>query len=321
MEFIETRMAMYPDFAKIYEKLANLKERRLWHQLTEELLEFTGNKKYHRDLNMVELYEGFIADFEAKLNQIKFVQIMSNIAEQFCPVLPSTYASAVTSTGASASSSSSTAAGSSENLVENIGGLHQAVSFMQTVVDKKDRIGEEGYLLAQMAVAGFRIRIGTSDNLEIASSLLDEAKPLMQSLEGSGAEVAIYSRFHKVSAELFKRTGPADSYYSSCLQYLAYTPHTTLSVEDQLDLSINMSLAALVGDNMFNFGEVLAEPVIEILKTNQKYGWIYELIAALSTGDVDLGAGLLAKYEVSAFHLCDYIFVFVLFVKSLSLYI
>ncbi len=306
MEFIETRMAMYPDFAKIYEKLANLQERRLWHQLTEELLEFTGNKKYHRDLNMVELYEGFIADFESKLNQIKFVQIMSNIAEQFCPVLPSTYATSSASTSASTSSS---AAGSSENLVENIGGLHQAVSFMQTVVDKKERIGEEGYLLAQMAVAGFRIRIGTSENLEIASSLLDEAKPMLQSLEGSGAEVAIYSKFHKVSAELFKRTGPADSYYSSCLQYLAYTPHTTLSVEDQLDLSINMSLAALVGDNMFNFGEVLAEPVVEILKTNEAYGWIYELIAALSTGDVDLGAGLLAKYEVSVFYLlvflCD----------------
>lgn len=316
MEFIETRIAMYPDFVEIYEKLGNLYERRLWHQLTEILIEFTSNKKYHRDLNMVELYEGFISDFESKISQIKFVQIMSYIAEQFCPVVSSPFSVNSTSTTSSASASTSTFNTSSEssfqgeNLVENVGGLHQAVSFMQVVTDKKGRIGQDGYLLAQMTLAGFRIRIGTSENIEIAQGIVEESKPMLQSLEGSGAETIIYSRFHKVSAELYKRIGPADAYYSSCLQFLAYTPHTSLTVDDQLDLSINMSIAALVGENMFNFGEVLAEPVIDILKTSEKYIWIYELLSALSSGDVDLSTNLLAKYEVCLFIFSLYLYIF-----------
>ncbi|PWA39090.1 26S proteasome non-ATPase regulatory subunit 13 [Artemisia annua] len=45
------------------------------------------------------------------------------------------------------------------------------------------------------------------------------------------------------------------------LLYLAYTSVESLSDSFKLDLAFDLSLSALLGENIYNFGELLAHPI------------------------------------------------------------
>ncbi|GJZ25534.1 biotin--protein ligase 2-like protein isoform X1 [Tanacetum coccineum] len=51
--------------------------------------------------------------------------------------------------------------------------------------------------------------------------------------------------------------------YKSALLYLAYTSVESLSDSFKLDLAFDLSLSALLGENVYNFGELLAHPIVE----------------------------------------------------------
>ncbi len=47
-----------------------------------------------------------------------------------------------------------------------------------------------------------------------------------------------------------------------------------------------MALAAIVGDSVYNFGEVIATPILSSL-TGTPNEWIFSLVNALNEGDID----------------------------------
>lgn len=51
--------------------------------------------------------------------------------------------------------------------------------------------------------------------------------------------------------------GPPDSFYRSALMFLAYTPLEGIPQEERYTLATDISLAALTGEGVFNFGEVV----------------------------------------------------------------
>jgi 26S proteasome regulatory subunit N9 len=114
----------------------------------------------------------------------------------------------------------------------------------------------------------------------------DVVRDDVQSLEGSGLEAVVNSSYYRVLAEYHKVVGPADDFYNASLQFLAYTPLDSLAPEVQVNLAIDMSLAALVGQGVFNFGEVLAQPILATLD-NTPNAWLHELLKVYSAGDIE----------------------------------
>lgn len=51
--------------------------------------------------------------------------------------------------------------------------------------------------------------------------------------------------------------GPPDSFYRSALMFLAYTPLESIPQAERYTLATDISLAALTGEGVFNFGEVV----------------------------------------------------------------
>jgi len=47
-----------------------------------------------------------------------------------------------------------------------------------------------------------------------------------------------------------------------------------------------MAIAAIVGDMVYNFGEVIATPILSCLKDTPNQ-WIYNLVVAVHQGDID----------------------------------
>lgn len=63
------------------EILRQLYNGKKWHQLTEKLLELVNSSQVNR-INLVELYDSFIREFESNLNSLALVRIIVAIARK-----------------------------------------------------------------------------------------------------------------------------------------------------------------------------------------------------------------------------------------------
>jgi 26S proteasome regulatory subunit N9 len=63
-----------------------------------------------------------------------------------------------------------------------------------------------------------------------------------------------------------------------------------MSREEAVTISFDLGISALVGENLYNFGELLEHPVISVLQETQ-YAWLAHLLRAFNAGDI-------AQYEV-----------------------
>ena len=82
-----------------------------------------------------------------------------------------------------------------------------------------------------------------------------------------------------------KAVGPPEAYYREAIQYLHYTPLDALPAEEQLALATDLSMAALTGDGVYNFGEVVQHPILQCL-VGTPNAWLVELMEASAAGDV-----------------------------------
>jgi 26S proteasome regulatory subunit N9 len=69
------------------------------------------------------------------------------------------------------------------------------------------------------------------------------------------------------------------------LRYLGCSQLSDLSKEEQQNHAFHLSLAALLGKGIFNFGELLAHPILSALNGTPNE-WLVKLLSAFNTGDV-----------------------------------
>ena len=74
------------------------------------------------------------------------------------------------------------------------------------------------------------------------------------------------------------------SFYTSALQYLAYTPIEEIEEKQNIKMLVEMAVAALVSKEIYNFSELLEQPSLVSLKTSES--WIYELLEIFNKGDI-----------------------------------
>ena len=96
-------------------------------------------------------------------------------------------------------------------------------------------------------------------------------------------------------------------FYRSGLQYLAFTSIATIPQEERVSLAFDMSIAALIGEDIYNFGELVRTILIrnwgllhfsnvnfdlqmghEIMSALQGTGlsWVRDIISAFSNGNL-----------------------------------
>ncbi|KAJ0964376.1 hypothetical protein J5N97_029498 [Dioscorea zingiberensis] len=76
---------------------------------------------------------------------------------------------------------------------------------------------------------------------------------------------SVHASFYWMSSQYHKSRQEFAEFYKNALLYLAYTTVESLSDSFKLDLAFDLSLSALLGDNIYNFGELLAHPIINSL--------------------------------------------------------
>ncbi|CAI9095224.1 OLC1v1031116C1 [Oldenlandia corymbosa var. corymbosa] len=247
LQYLESLRNNHPELSDWYNTLADLYQRKLWHQLTQKLEQFVTLAIFQAGDALIQLYHNFITDFETKINLLKLAHFAVTVSRQY--------------------SEREAAIGYLEGVIEKLRNTREL------------RI-EEPILYIKMQIALFKLEQG---NQKECKNLLEEGKSTLDSM--TDIDPTVYASFYWVSSQYHKARQEFAEFYKSALLYLAYTSVESLSDTFKLDLAFDLSLSALLGDNIYNFGELLAHPIIKSL-LGTKVEWLYSILEAFNCGDL-----------------------------------
>eukprot|EP01026_Neomeris_dumetosa_P040872 TRINITY_DN3379_c0_g1_i7.p2 TRINITY_DN3379_c0_g1~~TRINITY_DN3379_c0_g1_i7.p2 ORF type:complete len:308 (-),score=27.89 TRINITY_DN3379_c0_g1_i7:286-1080(-) len=139
-------------------------------------------------------------------------------------------------------------------------------------------------------MAQFRLKLNQIDAVkEAVESAISEFNNIQDVDPNVGASV------YYTSSLLHKALQNFSDYYRAALMYLCYVESDKLPTPYKLSLAVDVSLSALLGDNVYNFGELLLHPIVKVLESSE-YGWLLELLHCFNDGDLHLYDQLCTKY-------------------------
>lgn len=162
-----------------------------------------------------------------------------------------------------------------------------ALSFLKSVqssVDTPTTI--PAHLLASTESAHFSLLQG---DLSTVSSILSSCSKTLDTLDD--VPPVVHASFYRVSGDYHKSKAEYAAYYKNSLLYLACVQdlQKDLSKEERISRAHDLGIAALLGESIYNFGELLLHPILEELKGTQ-WEWLHSLLYAFN-------AGSLGKFE------------------------
>lgn len=140
---------------------------------------------------------------------------------------------------------------------------------------------EDAHVYAITELASVYLRL---DEAPKAKEQLDKAQKTLDQFDF--VENVVHAAFYRVNADYFQAKGDYTAYYRNSLLYLACIEESELSSMEQQHRAYDLAIAALVSDSIYNFGELLLHPILDVLKPPHSQSWLRELLFAFNRGDL-----------------------------------
>ena len=158
---------------------------------------------------------------------------------------------------------------------------------------------QDALVFASVAVA--RVKLSLNE-LDEARKDLDEAEKILDSFDS--VETIVHAAFYDANASYYqvcpilpvgssaltiralKRKMDFANYYRTALLYLACIDLSSLSAEERHRRAYYLSVAALISNSIYNFGELLLHPILDALAQSEEDSWLRELLFAYNRGDL-----------------------------------
>ncbi|XP_018795757.1 PREDICTED: 26S proteasome non-ATPase regulatory subunit 13 [Bactrocera latifrons] len=165
-----------------------------------------------------------------------------------------------------------------EVVVEHISDKKEAVEFLDKLKDKVNICDEAVWYIKVMQG---NIYLTNLNDLDATKKIIEE---LREVLEEAGNVTPVHGKFYMLASQYYRRVGKHSDYYRCGLQFLG------CSLDDYpkdqwAQQAFFLGLAALLGDGIYNIGELLAHPILESLKGTDNE-WLVELLKAFNTGNI-----------------------------------
>lgn len=244
------------ELAPLFQSFDELYERKLWHQLTEKLTVFYKNDK--SKTIRVRLFNNFIEAFKFKINQLKLVEFLLLSVKE---------------------------------LEDDQESLNYLTSLQNELVLKQDLDKEQALLFIKIEIARFKLRLGESlESREILDNIDEELTKL------DSIELKLNQSYYSTNAEYYKLKSDYNNFYYQSLLFLSTIKIEELDLIEQQKISYELSIAALLGDKIYNFGELLTHPVLKSLSNDSNpYNWLVELLESLNSGNINNFSKLLSN--------------------------
>ncbi|XP_030893193.1 26S proteasome non-ATPase regulatory subunit 13 [Leptonychotes weddellii] len=80
--FLQQSQSSGPGQAAVWHRLEELYTKKLWHQLTLQVLDFVQDPCFAQGDGLIKLYENFISEFEHRVNPLSLVEIILHVVRQ-----------------------------------------------------------------------------------------------------------------------------------------------------------------------------------------------------------------------------------------------
>lgn len=154
--------------------------------------------------------------------------------------------------------------------------------FLQSLAERVNKPEfEEAHVYAITELGSVYLRLGEASK---AREQLDQAQKTLDQFDF--VENVVHASFYRINADYFQSKGDYTSYYRNSLLYLACISEDDLSSEQRQHRAYDLSIAALVSDSIYNFGELLLHPILDALKPPHSHSWLRDLLFAFNRGDL-----------------------------------
>jgi len=298
LESLNQLSGAHPDLEPFYSKFSSQLSRKLYHQLTLSIYAFisdqdeknnTSRNLRHDDTtnNFHTLYSQVLNCVENKVNPLTLSRIANCVANSLL-------------VGAEDTSSSDSRA-----VLDDLLAHLQLDKNLETDGNLPARLYTESKLhllslnLAEAVGAGNvamedaattpSTSTKSEDLFASTKKFLNEKESILAELaNGTESDVAIvHSAYYECAMTYRKAIGPPEAYYAQAIQYLHYTPFDSISHDSKLKIATDLSLAALTGEGVYNFGEVVHnnEAILGTLEGTENE-WLVKLMYASASGNV-----------------------------------
>lgn len=270
LDGVAAKSAGSPELSESVNKLRELFERKLWHDITEEL--HNAVRQSHWTPLLLELQRDFISSFASKCNPLAIAKITVDIARR----------------NGDPAAALALVAGAADTLKQEPRPtpLHTQARMLlrcEEVVLRLDAAKATGSLDAVK---------------EKATGIIDEATEFAAKHEAQELPVVVRAHIYRAQASMMQYKAEYNAYYRTCLLYLAHVRLDTddIPTAEKQKLALNLGIAALLGDEIHNFGEFINNPIVNSLP-EAGYGWLLELLRAFNSGDLGSYQKIIVAHE------------------------
>ncbi|KAI3642024.1 hypothetical protein MP228_011579 [Amoeboaphelidium protococcarum] len=270
------------------EEVKQLYQRKLYHQFTVKLLEFIkqrGGASVGQDV--VAVFEQMVQPAYTQMNKVSYAQISVAVSKFYAQ---------------SDSTKAITFLTQVAEKLYTVGEVEQAKTQQddQMQLDSGDnkQVSHdptesciEGFILVSMQKAQFQLM---QNQLAECKSSMETCASLLEKLPV--VEAFINEAFYRVSADYYKSKADYGLYYKNALLYLASVNLNELPDADKASRAFDLSIAALLSEDIYNFGELLLHPILGYLKSPQSAKstpsntstneWLFNLLHVFNRGDI-----------------------------------
>lgn len=136
------------------------------------------------------------------------------------------------------------------------------------------------FVYARMSAAFYQLGLG---QVSEAKAAIDECLPLVEAF--TGVDPYFKASFYKVRSEYDKTKALFSAFYRDAFLYLACVNAEDLTAEERVTLAHDLSVAAMLGDTVYNFGELLMHPVLESISTHPELKGLVAALVAFNSGN------------------------------------
>ncbi|XP_076162675.1 regulatory particle non-ATPase 9 isoform X1 [Ptiloglossa arizonensis] len=155
----------------------------------------------------------------------------------------------------------------------------EAIKFLEKT-EPKVKSSNEAVALCKVLTG--QILLDKLNNQEQAKKIIEEVEAM---LDNADSITTVHGRFYLLASRLYRLQGKHAEYYRTALRYLGCIDLNSLSRQEQEQHAFFLGLAALLGEGVYNLGELLAHSVLQSLKDTPN-SWLIDLLQAFNAGDI-----------------------------------
>jgi len=166
-----------------------------------------------------------------------------------------------------------------EVIVDQMSNKTEAITFLEKLKEKV-KICDEAVWYVQVLQGN--IYLTNLNDLDATKKIIQDLRGV---LEEAGNVTPVHGKYYMLASQYYRRVGKHSDYYRCGLQFLGCSGEN-FPKDQWAQHAIFLGLAALLGDGIYNIGELLAHPVLTSLKGTDNE-WLIELLKAFNSGDID----------------------------------